>query len=258
MRFLFVALPNGSGSTIVYDVISKSKNVVALPKEGHYYFGSRSGFNPFIKGMVWTEDLVNLQNPLKYDWPSIEQFWCRQWRKVDVNGYEQGSVLMEKSPPNVGRAKMMQDHFGADNCAFILGLRNPYAVVEGLIRRFDFPVERCVQHWVQCARLQVENKKLLKNWVWISYEDMYSQPLEVNKRVRELFLGRLDDVDFSNAMVSVHNLHDNDGARQRSIVDFNSEQIARLSNDQINHVTSLLMPHLHMIEKLGYNLIINV
>jgi hypothetical protein len=149
-------------------------------------------------------------------------------------------VFLEKSPPNVYRASMLQKHFRSSS--FILMQRNPYAVAEGIRRRAQIPIERSIAHWIRCAQQQVENEKNLRRSVTIRYEDLSEDPARTRQRIIDL-VPELADLNIREE-VSAHTL---EGRLRQPIVNYNARQIELLSaedfvavNAQLNQVPELM------------------
>ena len=117
---LFILCPPYCGSTLLWKLMSTSDNVSALPEEGQ--------FLPEVEGIMrdkpWQRDHA-------MPWEQIRAVWETYW---DI----EKPLLVEKSPPNIIRAKAIAEHF--DPARFVIMARNPYAHVEGLMRRNEWPV----------------------------------------------------------------------------------------------------------------------
>jgi hypothetical protein len=256
-KFLFIICMNNSGSTLLEHVLSRCRNAVGLPPPAgpdHQVNGQR-----FVKDYmptpdrlkcrrIWSEQAAILQDELRYQWSTINQVWYENWARNPKFQTANPRVLLEKSPPNIFRAAMLQKHFR--NSFFILMQRNPYAVGEGIRRRANIPVERCIQHWIRCAQQQIRNGKSLHRVISLNYEDLSERPEICRQRVIDL-VPELDDVDIRQE-VAVHSL---DGHVRQSIVNYNEKQIALLSEADLVEINRELDKVPEVMAHFGYQYI---
>ena len=239
-KFLFVVCMNNSGSTLLERVLSRCRNVVGLLAPAgpdHQVNGQRfvKKYMPSPSQLecrrIWSEQAAILQDESRYQWPVIKAIWREQWARNPKFQIADRRVLLEKSPPNIYRAFMLEKHF--ENSFFILMQRNPYAVSEGIRRRTELPLERCIQHWIRCAQQQMRNEETLHRAIRVNYEELSEQAESCRQRILEL-IPELDDLDISQD-VTVHSV---DGRVRQPIVNYNEKQIALLSEKdlvEINH-----------------------
>jgi len=95
-------------------------------------------------------------------------------------------VLLEKSPPNLLRTRLLQALFPPAH--FVLIIRHPIAVAEATLKWSNSSLASLVQHWAHCHRLLLEDAPTLRKVVLVRYEDLVERPAEVLGRVLE-FLG---------------------------------------------------------------------
>jgi Sulfotransferase family len=237
-KFLFIICMNNSGSTLLERVLSRCRNVVGLPAPGgpdHQVNGQR-----FVKEYmpspdrlkcrrIWSEQAAILQDESRYQWSLIKQIWRKQWALNPKFEIASPRLLLEKSPPNIFRAQMLQKHF--ENSFFVLMQRNPYAVAEGIRRRAKVSIERCIQHWIRCARQQIRNERELRRAIKLNYEELSEQPESCRQKIIN-FIPELDDLDIGQD-VAVHSL---DGHFRQPIVNYNQKQIALLSKEDLAEI----------------------
>ena len=259
-KFLFIICMNNSGSTLLERLLTKCQNAVGfLPRsEGP---NEQVNGQRFVKGLmptpdrlkppcrrVWSEQAEVLADESRYEWPKIKAIWQEQWSRNPKFKTAKPRVLLEKSPPNIYRAIMLQRHFA--NSSFVLMQRNPYAVAEGMRRRAEVPLERCVAHWIRCARRQIENEHALEHRVTIRYEDLSERPGWSREQIIAL-RPELDDVDIG-AAVSAHTM---EGRIRQPIVNYNEKQIAQLSREDIATINSQLDEAPEVMSHFGYDYI---
>ncbi len=264
-KYLFITFPNNSGSSMILNYLSKCQNAITMDtynKEGQFYFIYKSpeehekdpklalldtpiGITKHsLDCYYWTEKLEDFQNELKYNWPAIIDRWNECWHS-NMNYTESGNVLLEKSPTNLARTQFLQKYF--PNAIFALGLRDPYATVEGMQRKYkEGSIERATNHWIKTAYLQRENLEKLKDSVWFTYEQICDEPDFVKDLIIKN-LPELYDLDFSEG-TSIH------GNTKQRLFNRNEIQIGNLSGEEIDEITSILKNHQDVVDQFGYPL----
>lgn len=193
VKYIFVAIPNNSGSTLIHDTICSSKKVACMRTEGQFLVAK--GVMPDSKTLFarrWSVIKDILQNESLYKWDVIKENWHAVWARSG----EDKTVMLEKSPPNVMRAEMMEKQFPGSS--FVLGIRNPYAFAlstRSKIKKYNVPM--IMDHWVACARQQLVNKDKLINKIFIRYEDFCKAPGDYCKLLVD-FVPELENVPRPN------------------------------------------------------------
>jgi hypothetical protein len=256
-NYLFIICMNNSGSTLLERVLKDCRNVVGFLAPGgpdQQVNGQR-----FVTDLmptpgkiavrcrrIWSEQADILSDSSRYDWPRIAQRWRKEWRKNPKFETANPRIFLEKSPANVLRATMLQAHFEASS--FILMQRNPYAVAEGIRRRTGIPLERCVEHWIRCAEQQIRNEQQLRSVIRLNYEDLSERPDYCRNEIMRM-MPELDDIDLGKE-VSVQSI---EGKVRRSITNYNEQQIARLSSDDLLELNRKLGEVRQVMAHFGYS-----
>ena len=115
---LFLLSPPLCGSTAIAELIHTSPAVTVFPNSGEGQFLQEA------RPILLVDERWNPE--LSVDWERIRSIYCSYWSPLKP-------VRFEKSPPNLVRAEALQCHF--HDAHFILTLRNPYAQIEGMLRR---------------------------------------------------------------------------------------------------------------------------
>jgi hypothetical protein len=239
-KYLFIICMNNSGSTLLERVLKDCRNVVGFLAPGgpdQQVNGQR-----FVTDLmptpgkiavrcrrIWSEQAAFLADESRYNWPKIKHRWRREWMRNPKFRTANPRIFLEKSPANVLRATMLQTHF--PNSTFVLMHRNPYAVAEGIRRRTDLSLERCVQHWIRCAQHQMANESALHRVTRFNYEDLSARPEYCREEILKL-LPEINDLDLQKE-VSVQSI---EGKVRRPIINYNEQQIARLSADDLSEI----------------------
>jgi hypothetical protein len=258
-KYLFIICMNNSGSTLLERLLSNCRNAVGfLPRGGPNEQVNGQRFvkdlmpNPQSLGVrrVWSEEAAALADESKYDWPKIKERWRKEWSRNPKFKTAQPRVFLEKSPPNVYRAAMLQKNFSPN--AFVLLQRNPYAVAEGIRRRAKIDLERCIAHWIRCAQKQIENQRALQRAITLRYEDLSERAEESRKEIVDL-VPELDDVDLAREITA----HSIEGQQRQSITNYNAQQIAQLSPEDIATINTHLRKVPEVMSHFGYEFIGN-
>jgi hypothetical protein len=258
-KYLFIICMNNSGSTLLERVMSECRNAVGFPAPGGPdQQVNGQGFVPDLMPMpgkmvprcrrIWSEQAAILANELHYQWPEIKARWHQEWARNPKFETANPRIFLEKSPPNIFRAAMMQKHF--PDSSFILMQRNPYAVAEGIRRRAKISIERCIAHWIRCARQQMRNEKILRRAMKLNYEELSVEPDICRERVIQ-FMPELNDLDVAKE-VEVHSL---DGRVRQPIVNYNAKQIALLSAEDLAEINRQLEAIPEVMSHFGYEYI---
>jgi Sulfotransferase family len=116
------------------------------------------------------------------DWARIREVWLRL-KPPDR------SILVEKSPPNMVRARSLLEAF--PDSVFVISNRDPYAWLGSILHRnpldldLDDPQERTqairryVTAWVNRSRIQIDNVKLLRGRSVITTYELFCASHEV-------------------------------------------------------------------------------
>jgi hypothetical protein len=120
-KYLLILSPPYCGSTLLNEIVSSASYVSA-----NNTFGTREGQKlPTVRSIMFDHDR-RWDHSLDFDWEFIKKEWRKYWNLNSL-------ILLEKSPPNIIRAKSIEKIFKP--AYFILLHRNPYAQCESLIRR---------------------------------------------------------------------------------------------------------------------------
>jgi Sulfotransferase family len=256
-QYLFIICMNNSGSTLLERVLKDCRNVVGFLAPGgpdQQVNGQR-----FVTDLmptpgkivvrcrrIWSEQAAILADESRYQWPAIKRRWRQEWERNPKFRTANPRIFLEKSPANVLRAKMLQKHF--PNSSFVLMQRNPYAVAEGIRRRTKIALGRCIQHWIRCAQQQIENEQMLESVVRFGYEDLSEHPDHCWREIVSL-VPALDDLDLRTE-VCVQSI---EGKVRRPIVDYNQQQIERLTPNDLQEINRELAHVPDVMQHFGYS-----
>jgi hypothetical protein len=194
-RHLFLLSPPLSGSTAITQLIGTSPNVSVFPGSGE---GSGEGqFLPEAKTILFVDERWNPALPV--DWVKVRKIFFQYWSPLK-------QIRFEKSPPNIVRAIDLERTFR--NSCFLITLRNPYAQIEGLLRRqwpfgeygpqsspsLPLTPKAAAEFWVKTAKSQLHNIEHLGNTCFFTYEELTERPDDTVQRIMDFLpgLGVLD------------------------------------------------------------------
>ena len=261
---LFVLCPNNSGSTFLQKALATSRRTWNLPYEGCKALGyvgpvSRNDRRGSDYVRTWAARkrwLDVLGDPAAYDWPRTRKAWYFQSHARDPGA----SIFVEKTPEHLLIADDLARRFR--NAGFLLMVRNPYAVCEGICRwrrqrrrLRGLPVapegERletlAARHVATCLERQRRNVRTLGGrGVFFTYEAMCAEPERVTRKIREL-APELDDLCLRRRLPIHYNHHE-------MLTDMNARQIARLDPGQIAAIGRVLRGHRAVLEHFGYEI----
>lgn len=222
-----------SGTTLLAELLGRHPSISALSTEGHFITDQFvKDFNIGLPRMwVEREDLFRLnEDDHGPDPVRVKKEWAM---RLDLTR----PVLLEKSPPNSAKTRWLQQHF--ENAHFIAIRRNGYAVAEGISRKAEpkhlingWPIEKSAYQWQRSNELLLQDAAHLKNFIWISYEDL-TEDTEATLNTITDFIG-IDNFEpfAADRSWSIHE-------RNEPVRNMNAESIARLSAQQIKHITQV-------------------
>ena len=234
-KFLFILCPPYCGSTALNEVLSTAGSVsVNNP------YSTREGQQlPEIRSIMF-DGIDRWDESLEFPWPKIRETWLKYWdlRKP---------VLLEKSPPNIIRAETLEEHFSPSH--FIAMVRNPYAHVEGTMRRHQRDAGKTAEFAIRCLRVQKSNLDKLSNTILITYEELTETPEKVAERLGS-FLSELKNIDTS-VMLKAHNLHN----QNMKLTNLNAEKIKNISEQDLAAINVVFEKNRDILDYFGYELI---
>ena len=234
-KFLFILTPPYCGSTLLNQILSTSNNLSC-----NNHLGVREGqLLPEVKNIMFYNK--GWHNEVTYPWEKIKKVWMKYWD-------QRKTILMDKTNTNIMRVQEIKEVF--DNTFFLAMVRNPYAHVEGIMRRNGATVEYAAQFALKCLRYQKENKEKEKNILFISYEDLCDNKYASVAKIKE-FLPDLGNIN-SDLEFSAHNFKTEGKMKVQNL---NNEKISKLSSAQMKEINSYFIKEKHLLSYFGYSII---
>lgn len=233
--FLFILSPPFSGSTLLNQILSTSSNISCNNE-----IGLREGQHlPIAHNIMFNDNRWDVQK--QFPWQTIKKIWMKYW---DLSK----AVLLEKSPPNIIRAIEIEKHF--TNCKFICLVRDPYAQIEGKIRRHEKEIVEATKEILFYLKIQQKNIKQLKNVLLLSYEELTNSPEIAKDKIIE-FVPTLSDIN-TKQQYKAHNFKT---SSKMGIVNLNKEKIEKLTDKQIILINSIFEKEKEVLEYFDYQIV---
>jgi len=235
-KFLFILTPPYCGSTLLNQILSTSNNLSC-----NNHLGVREGqLLPEVKDIMFYNK--GWHTSVSYPWEEIKEVWMKYWDQRKF-------ILMDKTNTNIMRVGDIKEVF--EDAIFLAMVRNPYAQVEGIIRRNGATTEYAAQFALKCLRYQKNNKDNEKNILFISYEDLCDKTEESIDKIQDFIpnIGSLrTDLEFS-----AHNFKTKG---KMKINNLNNEKINKLSPKQIQIINSYFKKEEELLRHFGYSIIV--
>jgi hypothetical protein len=175
-------------------------------------------------------------------------------------------ILLEKSPPNMMRAKEIERVFTPSS--FIALMRDPYALCEGMARRRnrrhrllrdfhdtsqrlgnarDNAMRFAANLWVRLAIQQIKNVRELERVICLTYEELTGNPQDAAARILK-FLPELEELNVKQKF----RVHSVTGTDSRVLTDMNDTKWKCLRRGDIAIINDVLAGHEDLLEFFGY------
>lgn len=172
--YIFVLCPPFAGSTILWKLVCTSPQVSAFETEGQFLPGVRE----LMRVTPWRARRL-------LPWEEIKAEWHRHWD-------ENKPFLLEKSPPNLVRARQIAGHF--DPAYFLIMARDPYAHCESLMRRSGLDARDAATFSLRLLTAQADNAAHLPRSLTLTYEELIDHTAQACAKIQGFLpaLGALD------------------------------------------------------------------
>ena len=219
-----------------------------LPREGQ----KMSGYiGPIHPALLWASEqrwVDTLTNPRNYNWQQTRKAWYSR----AIARSPEASVFYTKTPYHLLLVNDLVRHFR--NAKFLFMVRNPYAVSEGICRRYreDESLTRVLnlreaaaRHVVTCLEWQRRNLQARGDrGVFFTYEAMCAEPERTARAIRAL-VPELDDLNLRRRLPVKKRYHE-------MLTDMNARQIARLGAEGFAAFNRVFREHEDLLAWFGY------
>jgi hypothetical protein len=241
---LFLLVPNNSGSSLLHNLIATSRDVAILPGEGQFcenFIGPVA--STFNIAHFFTEKENIFRNEKNYEWSVIKRQWDLHWKQSNPRA----RIKLQKSPPDITRPDLIKKHF--EDVKFIIMVRNPYAMVEGILRANpNATVEQAARHALRCLEIQLENSETYSTDLVLRYEDLTDNP---DTSIQDIMAYlNLNDIEYTQ-------IFDVKGYVS-PIKNMNDSQIKKLTSFQLKQINEIFIPKKSVLLDCGYSIIDHV
>tara|TARA_B100002052_G_scaffold269386_1_gene268741 strand:- start:2780 stop:3592 length:813 start_codon:yes stop_codon:yes gene_type:complete len=234
-KFLFILTPPYCGSTLLNQILSTSNNLSC-----NNHLGVREGqLLPEVKDIMFYNK--GWHNEVIYPWEKIKNVWMKYWD-------QRKDILMDKTNTNIMRVSDIKKVF--DNVCFLSMVRNPYAQVEGIMRRNGADADYAAKFALKCLRYQKRNNEKEKNILLISYEDLCDDTQNSIKKIKDFIpiIGEIKaDIEFS-----AHNFKTKG---KMKIQNLNKEKIEKISSKDLKVINAHFEGEKDLLNYFGYSII---
>ena len=233
-KFLFILSPPYCGSTLLTQIISTSKKISC----NNYIATMEGQLLPELRKHMFNKDRWDETNV--YDWSKIKSVWMKYWDQSKP-------VLMDKTTTNIMRFDEIKKQF--DNTYAVCLVRNPYAVIEGIMRRNSKSIEFAVEFCIKTLQYQKYNIENNKNLAWITYSELCDNHNLIKKKIKSI-LPEIDDLDF-NKFFSAHNFKN----KSLRITNLNDEKISKLKKEDILKINKYFSKEKELLSFFDFQMI---
>ena len=233
-KFLFILSPPYCGSTLLTQIISTSKKISC----NNYIATMEGQLLPELRKHMYNKNRWDESNV--YDWSKIKSVWMKYWDQSKP-------VLMDKTTTNIMRFDEIKKQF--DNTYAICLVRNPYAVIEGTMRRNSKSIEFAIEFCIKTLQYQKYNIENNKNLAWITYSELCDNKDQVNKKIRAI-LPEINDLNF-NKIFSAHNFKN----KFLKITNLNHEKISKLKKTDISIINKIFSKEKELLDFFNFQII---
>lgn len=254
-KHLFLLCPNNSGSTYLSRAIATSPNVWSLEREGQHTFGFAGPTTTDTPwALIWAgedDTLAFFRDSPDYDWERSK----KAWYLLAEAERDDAPVFHTRSPPFLAITDQLVDNFCDPH--FLLMVRNPYAALEGIVRRrtraplIDNPdnlARVAAMHLMRCFAMQKRNiERLGERAIHFTYEQLCADPRNIATRIKA-FVPELGQLDLTQKL-------EVKGTYDEPLRNMNDDQITRLSQSQLGEANSVFRQHQELLSYFDYELI---
>ena len=128
--------------------------------------------------------------------------------------------------------------------------RNPYAHIEGLMRRNGISIESATEFALRCLKYQKHNIENETNVLLLTYEELCDNKYESISKIQS-FIPEIGSL-VVNREFSAHNFKTKG---KMKIHNLNSEKINRLESHQISIINTYFIREKSLLDYFGYSII---
>ena len=232
-QYLFVLSPPYAGSTMLNQLISSSENVSC-----NNNLGTREGqLLPGVRHFMFQKD--RWDDNIKYPWEDVKKVWRKYW---DFSK----PIFLDKSIPNIMRVDEIEKVFYP--IKYLCMVRNPYAQVEGIMRRNNQDAKSAAEFAIKCLYFQDQNRNR-ENALFFTYEQLCENGKDVLKQIIES-VPELSDISVDMEFTS-HNFKSD---RKMKMVNLNEEKINKITKEDLKIINLVFSENKDLLDKFNYKI----
>lgn len=239
-QWCFIVGCYNSGTTLLNQLLGLHPEIGTMPNEGQFYTdqlvrGAHVGLRRLwaLKPELFRLDETTVSG---IDSSKLKREWAYFYN--DVNR----PVLLEKTIANAARTRWFQKYFSP--ASFIVLVRDPYAVAEGIRRKEKHSLEDAIEQWKVSYQQIFDDLDFLDRKLVLTYEELTGKPKETLDRISAFLQIAPFQMDITGKEFTVHRV-------KSEIANKNSVSYKNLTVDDyttINRVAG------EWITKLGYTM----
>jgi hypothetical protein len=252
--YLFLAIPNFCGSTLIHNILETSPNIKPLKY-------SKDTKNGIVEGNVLVKIGYNnlagphsieanmehiYSDPTNYNWPLIKQSWDKKWG-------DSPKIKIQKTPADIFRITQIQKYF--ENLRWIVSVRNPYTYIESIMRKSTYlmdPIKQLDQicyHVGRVLEIQQSNLDIINSPYIMTYEEFCKKPSAHIEGILK-WMPEIETLDISKELFIK-------GTKYDKIEDTSFIKLNSLINSIpgiIPKINKYLEPHIDAVTFWGYSI----
>lgn len=237
-QWCFIVGCYNSGTTLLNQLLGLHPEIGTMPNEGQFYT------DQLVRGAhVGLRRLWALKPELfRLDENTVTTIDSHKLKREWAYFYNDVSrpVLLEKTIANAARTRWFQKHFSP--ASFIVLVRDPYAVAEGIRRKEKHSLEDAITQWKVSYQQIFEDLGFLERKLVLTYEELTANPRETLNKITS-FLGIAPfEMDMAGKEFTVHRV-------KSEISNKNGESYKKLTEEDYRTINKIAG---EWIKRLGY------
>lgn len=240
-HFLFILTLPEAGSTAIAKLLNTAARTMIL-----YHNAEGEWLIPGLRKYSHPWDSNKLLNPL-----SVKATWLKQYQNVKQLTDTDIEVVIEKTPPNMVIIDELVKLF--DKTSLFASNRNPYAYASSAMHRYDvfknmspeYAAETLSSDWVRKSKI-LKNLISEKGIPYLKYEDFCESPQDIKNYINLPY--QLEETINFESKIKVKDY------QPQKIQNMNQKQLDKLTNKQINIMSSVLKESKEILNFFGYEI----
>lgn len=239
-QWCFIVGCYNSGTTLLNQLLGLHPEIGTMPNEGQFYTDQLPRGATFGLRRLWAlkPELFRLDESSHagIDVSKLKKEWAYFYNN------RKRPVLLEKTIANAARTRWFQKYFSP--AAFIVLVRDPYAVAEGIRRKEGHSLEDAITQWKVSYQQIFDDLPFIHKKLVLTYEDLTADPQKVLHQITSFLEIRPFEIKIDGKEFTVHKVKSEIGNK-------NSSSYKKLSPEDYTLINTIAG---EWIGKLGYQL----